>query len=187
MNLLSFASSYFFFSLRKITWLNSQDFLLRTQNEAPKDLLNTYPPHLVHMIFEQPVTSNKDSRLEKYLSQRHFLTLILLWQAARCSCQYFSKTGSLSALILSDMRRRRSKWEEELTSNLKFLPFQALNLEILVVYNFYYNSLKHVILVFNFMLIFQGSHLKPFKPNVLSFHLLNQTGILPEKSEIQVW
>ena len=143
-------------------------------------LLNTYHlPHLVHIIFEWPVTSNKDSRLEKYLSQSNFLTLILLWQAARCSCQYFSKTGSLSALILSDMRRRRSKWEEELTSNLKFLPFQALNLEILVVYNFYYNSLKHVILVFNFMLIFQGSHLKPFKPNVLSFHLLNQTGILP--------
>ena len=35
VNLLSFASSYFFLSLRKITWLNSQDFLLRTQNEAP--------------------------------------------------------------------------------------------------------------------------------------------------------
>ena len=34
VNLLSFASSYFFLSLRKIMWPNSQDFLLRTQNEA---------------------------------------------------------------------------------------------------------------------------------------------------------
>ena len=33
VNLLSFASSYIFLSLRKITWLNSQDFHLRTQNE----------------------------------------------------------------------------------------------------------------------------------------------------------
>ena len=34
VNLLSFASTYFFLSLRKIMWLNSQGFLLRTQNEA---------------------------------------------------------------------------------------------------------------------------------------------------------
>ena len=34
VNLLTFASSYFFLSLRKITWLNSQDFLFRTQNET---------------------------------------------------------------------------------------------------------------------------------------------------------
>ena len=33
VNLLSFASSYIFLSLRKITWLNSQEFHLRTQNE----------------------------------------------------------------------------------------------------------------------------------------------------------
>ena len=33
VNLLSFASSYIFLSLRKVMWLNSQDFHLRTQNE----------------------------------------------------------------------------------------------------------------------------------------------------------
>ena len=32
--ILWIASSYFLLSLRKITWLNSQDFLLRTQSEA---------------------------------------------------------------------------------------------------------------------------------------------------------
>ena len=35
VNLLSFASSYIFLSLRKLTWLNSQDVHLRTQNEEP--------------------------------------------------------------------------------------------------------------------------------------------------------
>ena len=34
VNFLIFTSTYFFLSLRKITRLNSQDFLLRTQNEA---------------------------------------------------------------------------------------------------------------------------------------------------------
>ena len=36
VNLLSFPSSYIFLSLRKITWLNSQDFHLRTQNEEQR-------------------------------------------------------------------------------------------------------------------------------------------------------
>ena len=40
VNLLSFASSYIFLSLRKITWLNSQEFHLRTQNEEPSTLIN---------------------------------------------------------------------------------------------------------------------------------------------------
>ena len=33
VNLFCFSSSYIFLSLRKITWLNSQDFHVRTQNE----------------------------------------------------------------------------------------------------------------------------------------------------------
>jgi len=40
VNLLSFASSYIFLSLRKITRLNSQDFHLRTQNEELTPNLN---------------------------------------------------------------------------------------------------------------------------------------------------
>ena len=38
---LSFASTYFFISLRKIMWLNSHDFVLRTQHEALSYLIST--------------------------------------------------------------------------------------------------------------------------------------------------
>ena len=55
MNLLSFASSFIFLSLRKITWLNSQDFHLRTQNEEHSDCgllsLASNTPGLNHVFF----------------------------------------------------------------------------------------------------------------------------------------
>ena len=52
VSLQSFAINYFFLSLRKITWLNSQDFLLRTQNEALRLIFR-----IVHLNFYNPLWS----------------------------------------------------------------------------------------------------------------------------------
>ena len=50
VNLLSFASSYIFLSLRKIMWLNSQDFHLRTQNEEPRFFQFSWIIFVVHFL-----------------------------------------------------------------------------------------------------------------------------------------
>ena len=63
VNLLSFASSYFFLSLRKIMWPNSQDFLLRTQNEALSFLSL---PHNIYFIWNEHKETISKSLIEPY-------------------------------------------------------------------------------------------------------------------------
>ena len=84
VNLLSFASSYFFLSLRKIMWPNSQDFLLRTQNEAPglKGFLfyEMEECRLVGLIMYLPSQANQSAFLHLKNTKKNALNLVTFRQ-----------------------------------------------------------------------------------------------------------